>query len=328
MHLTARAARADPAARRIAQDARRPPRAAREGLSRGREALLCRRLRQGLKAHACPPPHAPPLTRMAIIGVTGRMGQAVLRAARRLPAAAHYRRARLGGEPRARPRRGRAHRRRSRQPRGDERPGGSARTGGRGARLQHRRGGGAPTCTPAARPASRCCSAPPAMARCSGRRSTTAARDIALLVAPNTSVAVALLLELTRRAAAVLPASFDIDVARAAPPHQARCALGHRTRTRTGGSAGSPGAVHTPAPAAGALRQEGEIGIASVRAGDAVGEHTVLFCGLRRAARPSPTGPAIARSSPAGRLPAALWLASQPAGRYGMSEFLGLKTRT
>ena len=39
-----------------------------------------------------------------------------------------------------------------------------------------------------------------------------AARDIALLVAPNTSVGVALLVELTRRAAAVLPAGFDIDV--------------------------------------------------------------------------------------------------------------------
>ncbi|MGH8306309.1 MAG: 4-hydroxy-tetrahydrodipicolinate reductase, partial [Steroidobacteraceae bacterium] len=39
-----------------------------------------------------------------------------------------------------------------------------------------------------------------------------ASRDIALLVAPNTSVAVTLLIELVRTTAGVLPPGFDIDV--------------------------------------------------------------------------------------------------------------------
>ena len=39
-----------------------------------------------------------------------------------------------------------------------------------------------------------------------------AAREVALLIAPNTSVGVALLSELTRIAARALPASFDVDV--------------------------------------------------------------------------------------------------------------------
>ncbi|HEV2286914.1 MAG TPA: 4-hydroxy-tetrahydrodipicolinate reductase, partial [Steroidobacteraceae bacterium] len=41
---------------------------------------------------------------------------------------------------------------------------------------------------------------------------TAAAREIALLVAANTSVAVAVLTELVRESARALPASFDIDV--------------------------------------------------------------------------------------------------------------------
>jgi 4-hydroxy-tetrahydrodipicolinate reductase len=154
-----------------------------------------------------------------------------------------------------------------------------------------------------------------------------AARDIALLIAPNTSVGVALLVELTRRAAAVLPTGFDIDVLE----------LHHRTkRDAPSGTALALGeaaaaarglAFPTPSRPAGSLRAEGEIGFASVRAGDTVGEHTVLFSGAGE--QLSLTHRASDRAIFArGALAAALWLASQPPGRYGMSEFLGLKTGT
>ncbi len=67
-------------------------------------------------------------------------------------------------------------------------------------------------------------------------------------------------------------------------------------------------------------RRPGEIGMAVVRGGDIVGEHTVLFAGpgeeLRLTHRASDRA-IFAR----GALAAALWLASQPPGRYGMRRY-------
>ena len=74
-------------------------------------------------------------------------------------------------------------------------------------------------------------------------------------------------------------------------------------------------------------RAEGEIGFAAVRAGDIVGEHTVLFSGTGEEL--SLTHRALDRAVFArGALAAALWLSSRPAGRYGMGDFLGVKTST
>jgi 4-hydroxy-tetrahydrodipicolinate reductase len=159
-----------------------------------------------------------------------------------------------------------------------------------------------------------------------------AAREIALLVAPNTSLGVALLIELVRTAAAALPSSFDIDVVEAhhrtktdAPSGTALALVAAADTARQGGTAGAApagraGVVGTP-------RGEAEIGIAVLRAGDLVGEHTVRFCG---------PGEELALSHRAsdraifarGALTAALWLASRPPGRYTMSDFLGFKTAT
>jgi 4-hydroxy-tetrahydrodipicolinate reductase len=154
-----------------------------------------------------------------------------------------------------------------------------------------------------------------------------AARDIALLVAPNTSVGVALLVELTRRAAAVLPAGFDVDVLEM--HHRTKRDAPSGTALALGQAAAAARGLAFPPPShpAGAPRAEGEIGFASVRAGDTVGEHTVLFSGAGE--QLSLTHRASDRAIFArGALAAALWLASQPPGRYGMSEFLGLKTGT
>jgi 4-hydroxy-tetrahydrodipicolinate reductase len=157
-----------------------------------------------------------------------------------------------------------------------------------------------------------------------------AAADIALLVAPNTSLAAAVLTELTRRAAAALPLSFDIDIldlhhrSKRDAPSGTALALG-RAAAEARGSV--PGAAAAGVPAAGEARLPGEIRFAAVRAGDIVGEHTVLFSG---------TGEELSLRHRAsdrevfakGALAAALWLASQPPGRYGMAEFLGFKTET
>ncbi len=71
-------------------------------------------------------------------------------------------------------------------------------------------------------------------------------------------------------------------------------------------------------------RTKKEIGIQTVRAGDIVGEHTVLFGGLGE--RIEITHKASSRDTFArGALRAALWLASKPAGLYDMQDVLGLK---
>lgn len=155
-----------------------------------------------------------------------------------------------------------------------------------------------------------------------------AAREVALLVAPNTSVGVTLLAELTRAAARALPAGFDIDVLelhhRLKPdaPSGTALALARTAAEARGlpvpGSGGSPGLPCGP-------RSEGRIGLASLRAGDIVGEHTVLFCG---------TGEELALTHRArdrsvfarGALSAALWLSSRPPGRYSMRDFIFTKS--
>jgi len=155
------------------------------------------------------------------------------------------------------------------------------------------------------------------------------AAEVALLVAPNTSIGAALLAQLTGQSARVLPASFDIDVLelhhrlKQDAPSGTALALA-RTAAEARGltppeSRGS--AAREPSGA----RPEGQIGLASVRAGDIVGEHTVLFCGageeLVLTHRVRDRG-VFAR----GALAAALWLSSQPPGRYGMREFISRRT--
>jgi 4-hydroxy-tetrahydrodipicolinate reductase len=140
-----------------------------------------------------------------------------------------------------------------------------------------------------------------------------AARDIALLVAANTSIAATLLVELVRTAAAALPADFDIDILEA--HHRGK-------RDAPSGTALALGNAARESRPPGAGR---EIAISVLRAGDLVGEHTALFTGV---------GEQLALAHRAGdrsifargALAAALWLASQPAGRYGMTDFIGFKT--
>ncbi|HEY0767844.1 MAG TPA: 4-hydroxy-tetrahydrodipicolinate reductase [Steroidobacteraceae bacterium] len=167
---------------------------------------------------------------------------------------------------------------------------------------------------------------------------TSAARDIALLVAANTSIGVTLLLELVRIAARALPPGFDIDVLdvhhrlKQDAPSGTALALGAAAREARRLPRSSRADAATAGEAGGGssrarTRREGEIGFAAVRAGDIVGEHTVLFAGpgeqLTLTHRATDRG-IFAR----GALAAALWLQSQPPGRYTMGDILGQKTGT
>jgi 4-hydroxy-tetrahydrodipicolinate reductase len=152
-----------------------------------------------------------------------------------------------------------------------------------------------------------------------------AAHEIPLLIAPNTSVGVALLVELVRRAARALPAEFDIEIIEA--HHRMKRDAPSGTALALAGSA-AEGRGLTPAQARpgrssdrAGPRPEGEIGFAVVRGGDIIGEHTVLFAGpgeeLRLSHRAADRA-IFAR----GALRAALWLLERPPGRYGMSDFV------
>jgi 4-hydroxy-tetrahydrodipicolinate reductase len=71
-------------------------------------------------------------------------------------------------------------------------------------------------------------------------------------------------------------------------------------------------------------RTKKEIGIQTVRAGDIVGEHTVLFGGLGE--RIEITHKASSRDTFArGALKAALWISGRASGLYDMQDVLGLK---
>jgi 4-hydroxy-tetrahydrodipicolinate reductase len=142
---------------------------------------------------------------------------------------------------------------------------------------------------------------------------SAAARQIALLVAANTSIGVTVLGELVRIAASALPPQFAVSITEA---HHAA-----KRDSPSGTALTLAAAVRT---ARGAAR---DIDIESIRDGDIVGEHAVrFFCAgeeLTLAHKASDRG-----LFAAGALAAALWLSSQPPGRYDMRDLLAIKTVT
>ncbi len=145
--------------------------------------------------------------------------------------------------------------------------------------------------------------------------------------APNMSVGVTVLTELVSLAARLLDASFEAEVvelhhhAKKDTPSGTALALGRAVaaargrdfeRTRRLAREGLVGE-----------RPRDEIGIMGLRAGDAVGDHTVVFGGLGERlelVHRAQSRDCLAR----GALRAALWVAGRPAGLYSMRDVLGL----
>jgi len=150
-----------------------------------------------------------------------------------------------------------------------------------------------------------------------------AAESIALLIAPNTSPGLNLLLSLASTAAARLPADFDIEIIethhrdKTDAPSGTALAIGEAA-AKARGMALDDAALYERHGATGA-RPGGRIGFASVRGGDIVGEHEVHFLGQgeRLMLRHSVSDRGVFAR---GALMAGQWLASQPPGRYGMGD--------
>ena len=154
-----------------------------------------------------------------------------------------------------------------------------------------------------------------------------AAADIPILVAPNTSLGVTLLIELVRQAAHALPSQFDIEVIES--HHRMKRDAPSGTALALGRAAaegrGLAFEAQTTFRKDGEARRDGQIGFAVVRGGDIVGEHQVLFAGIGESLSLShrATDRAIFAR---GALQAAAWLASRPPGRYFMRDLVTYKS--
>ena len=154
-----------------------------------------------------------------------------------------------------------------------------------------------------------------------------AAHHAPIIRAGNMSLGVNLLVQLTRKVAAALDADFDIEVVEA--HHRMKVDAPSGTALMLGAAAAEGRGVTLDEVAdrgrdgiTGA-RARGHIGFASVRGGDIVGEHDVIFAatGERVVLRHIATDRAIFAR---GALKAALWGQDRDPGEYDMLDVLGL----
>jgi 4-hydroxy-tetrahydrodipicolinate reductase len=153
-------------------------------------------------------------------------------------------------------------------------------------------------------------------------------KGIPCVMASNMSLGVNLLLKVLQDVARVLGDDYDIEIVEA--HHRLKKDAPSGTALKMAQVIAEAvnrdldeSAVYARKGLIGA-RTRKEIGIQTVRAGDIVGEHTVLFGGLGE--RIEITHKASSRDTFArGALKAALWLAGKPSGLYDMQDVLGLK---
>lgn len=153
------------------------------------------------------------------------------------------------------------------------------------------------------------------------------AKTIPLLMAPNMSLGVNLLFKVVDGVAKVLK-GYDVEIVEA---HH------NRKKDAPSGTAAKLGetiaqALNLNLKETGIYGRKGmvgprkpqEIGVHSVRAGDIVGEHTVIFAGTGE--RLELTHRAHSRDCFArGAVEGAKWIVRQPPGLYDMQDFLGLQ---
>ena len=155
-----------------------------------------------------------------------------------------------------------------------------------------------------------------------------AAKHIPIMMAPNMSVGVNVTLKLLEMAAKALATGYDIEIIEAHHRHKVDAPSG--TALKMGeviaealGRDLKDCAVYAREGVTGE-RNPSSIGFATIRGGDIVGDHTVLFAGTGE--RIEITHKSSSRSTYAqGSLRAARFLAGQKAGLFDMFDVLGLK---
>jgi 4-hydroxy-tetrahydrodipicolinate reductase len=154
-----------------------------------------------------------------------------------------------------------------------------------------------------------------------------AAAKVPVVWASNMSSGVNLLFALTEQVARALGADFDIEIVEMHHHHKVDAPSGTALSLGEAAARGrgvdfDKTKVLSREGITGA-RAQGNIGFATLRGGDVVGEHTVIFAGagerIELTHRASDRG-IFAR----GAVRAALWTAGQAPGRYAMADVLGL----
>ncbi len=153
------------------------------------------------------------------------------------------------------------------------------------------------------------------------------AEHVAVMMAPNMSVGVNVVLKLLDMAARALDQGYDIEIIEAHHRHKVDApsgtalAMGQVVAAALGRDL-KQCAVYGREGVTGE-RDPSTIGFATIRGGDVVGDHTVLFAGTGE--RIEITHKSSSRSTYAqGSLRAARFLAGKPNGLFGMDEVLGL----
>ncbi|MFE3838024.1 4-hydroxy-tetrahydrodipicolinate reductase [Pseudogemmobacter sonorensis] len=158
-------------------------------------------------------------------------------------------------------------------------------------------------------------------------RIATAARHAVVVRAGNMSLGVNLLVRMTQKIAAALDEDWDIEIVES--HHRMKVDAPSGTALMLGEAAAEGrGADLAQAKVAGrdgitGARARGSIGFSSIRGGDVVGEHDVIFAteGERVVLRHLATDRAIFAR---GALRAALWGQGRKPGEYDMMDVLGL----
>jgi 4-hydroxy-tetrahydrodipicolinate reductase len=153
------------------------------------------------------------------------------------------------------------------------------------------------------------------------------ARDIPCVQAPNMSMGVNLMFKVVADMARVLGDGFDVEIIEAHHHHKKDAPSGTAMKLAQNvasalGRKLDQVAVYERRGLIGERKPE-SIGIQTIRAGDIVGEHTVIFAGVGE--RLEVIHRAHSRDNFArGAVKAALWVTKQPPGLYDMQHVLGL----
>ncbi len=153
-------------------------------------------------------------------------------------------------------------------------------------------------------------------------------KSVRCVMAPNMSVGMNVMFRVVQEMAQVLGSEYDVEILEAHhhlkkdSPSGTAVRLGELIARATGRDFGRVG-VYGRKGMVGERTKE-EIGMQVIRAGDIVGEHTVLFGGIGE--RLEITHRAHSRDNFArGAVRAALWVVNQPNGLYDMQDVLGLR---
>jgi 4-hydroxy-tetrahydrodipicolinate reductase len=154
-----------------------------------------------------------------------------------------------------------------------------------------------------------------------------AAKQIPVLQTGNTSLGVNLIAALVRDAASRLGPEWDIEIVEMHHRHKVDAPSGTALLLGQAAAAGRniDLAAHSESGRDGVTgpRAPGAIGFAALRGGSVAGDHQVIFAGEGERieiGHRAETRTIFAR----GAVTAALWLISQPPGRYAMPDVLGL----